>query len=82
MKFRFHGGEVLKITIRCKKCKRFAKLLDFKINALTENIRNVRVDCKFCGKIQEAEYDCYEDIMGYNGDINDNLEENIDGEEV
>ncbi|MFX1479992.1 MAG: hypothetical protein ACFFCI_17880 [Promethearchaeota archaeon] len=54
--------------LRCSKCKRFIKgnTVTYLFNKFTEEIKDVRGVCSKCGEV-EVEWDCYEDIVGYEG---------------
>ncbi len=56
--------------IRCSVCKRFIGKITYLINKFTEEISDVKGVCSRCGEV-EAEYDCYEDIVGFEGDSNE-----------
>ena len=51
--------------IRCSKCKRFVKNVRYMLNEFTDHTSDVTAWCKHCHKRVEAEYDCYEDLVGY-----------------
>lgn len=52
--------------IRCSICKRFIswRTVTYLYNECTQEISEVKGKCSLCGNV-EVEYDCYEDIVGW-----------------